>query len=313
MFQSTRLFPKNQGATGYVLTGLAAKCDWVFCSDAVEPYTYLHRITDTDQPRYIFLSLRSPFVAIKTFVEEVLPQINAPFTLISGSEDITIPNQIDKRWRPFSLEEKALLLKLHDNPLLCIWYAENMDEAFLPKMRSIPLGMVYPNNAPDKLSYTHEVHTQASRQLSVLCSHRVRSGEQWATRKKVSELAGSSWSAFTSLLTNEVNEQEFIKYVESHSFVLCVEGGGLDPSPKAWQSIYHGAIPIIRRNPTSNAYADLPVAFVDSWEAKSLTPTLLQEWKRTLSPWYDDRKLRRETLYRLSENYWWNKVTNGKF
>lgn len=39
-----------------------------------------------------------------------------------------------------------------------------------------------------------------------------------------------------------------MRLMQSHAFVLCAEGGGVDPSPKAWQAILHGAIPIIRRD-----------------------------------------------------------------
>ena len=94
---STRLFPKFQGAQAYVPTGIAARCDWVVLSDDEKPHTSLLRRVDTRSPRPVFLSMRSPFEALNFFHDEVLPAIEAPFVLVSGSEDVTIPNQLDLR------------------------------------------------------------------------------------------------------------------------------------------------------------------------------------------------------------------------
>lgn len=33
---------------------------------------------------------------------------------------------------------------------------------------------------------------------------------------------------------------EFIKHLEEVPFILCVHGGGVDPSPKAWEAIIAG-------------------------------------------------------------------------
>jgi hypothetical protein len=96
--------------------------------------------------------------------------------------------------------------------------------------------------------------------------------------------------------------------VEAASFVLCVEGGGLDPSPKAWTALLHGAIPILRDTPVAAAYRALPVAVVPDWQAGALTPARLAAWKAALAPAFDDPARRARVLERLGLDYWWGRV-----
>ncbi|WP_395340335.1 hypothetical protein PN836_016640 [Ningiella sp. W23] len=307
-FQSTRLFPKSQGADKYEITGIASKCDWVLLSDHNPPYTYLKKITNNHKPRYIYLSLRSPFVAISEFVETVLPIVKSPFILISGSEDVTIPNQTDKRWREFSETEKSLISQILQHQQLIHWYAENLDDCSIDKLSGLPLGMVYPNNQPQRLQELPNSKNMADRELKVLCGHRVRDGSQWDIRRTVTSLAKNSWSSFTTNLPDEIPESDFLDLIQVHSFVLCAEGGGLDPSPKAWQCLLYGAIPIIKRNPANESYAVLPVVFIDEWESCAITIEKLYRWKSEYLKWFDEPSYRQELLRRLGIDYWWGKI-----
>jgi hypothetical protein len=77
----------------------------------------------------------------------------------------------------------------------------------------------------------------------------------------------------------------------------------MDPSPKAWESIMAGSIPIIQHSTLDDAYRHLPVAFVDSWE-QLLQPAnatameaLLRGWIEELQPYYvPGSALRKRTL-----------------
>ncbi len=308
MLQSTRLFPKNTGASGYKITGIAAQCDWVLLSDWKAPQTYLHRNEIQGSPRHVFLSLRAPFPALAAFIQDVLPQITAPFVLVSGSEDCTIPRQTDHRWRAFSADENKMIAQLLDHPLLLHWFAENLVETDDPRFSPLPVGMVYPDGIipePDN----QPVPRQHERPHTVLCGHRVRDGLQWDVRLRVNKLAQGVWSDFCSIPDTEVPEQEFQKLMREHAFVLCAEGGGVDPSPKAWQAILNGAIPIIRKTGVSSAYEELPVAIVEEWEAAEITQERLAYWHSSLLPFFDDAPLRAQTLKKLELAYWWEKIT----
>lgn len=308
---STRLFPKNRGADGYAVTGLAARCDWVVLSDARAPHVHLHRNRDTDRPRHIFLSFRAPFHAIRYFAQSILPALASDFVLITGSEDVTLPRQTDARWRRFDAEERAMLARILDHPRLVHWYAENLDEGGDAKRSPLPLGLVFPDGMPDELVLPAPPPL-ARRPLRVFCAHRHRDGPQWAPRRHITRLAEGPWQGFCTAPAHEMPEPAFMAQVERHAFVLCAEGGGLDPAPKAWSALLHGAIPIIRNTALMPAYAHLPVAVVEDWHADALSPARLTRWRDALLPWFDDTSMRREVLHRLSADYWWRIIAAGR-
>lgn len=305
---STRLFPKFKGACAYLLSGIAARCDWVLLSDSRPPHIALVKRVETAAPRHIFLSLREPFLSLRFFHTEVLPRLEGRFVLVSGSEDVTLPRQTDRRWRSFDGTERAAISAILDDPRLVCWFAENLDEAQHPRLAPLPVGMVWPNGASDPPLPLPVPPPLGPRPLRVLCAHRIRTGAQWAPRRKVSALATGPWADFTTSPAGEVPEDEFLDLVEAHSFVLCVEGGGLDPSPKAWTALLHGAVPIIRNTPVAMAYSCLPVAIVPEWTEAAITPRQIANWKNSLQPWYDEPHLRKAVCQRLGLEYWWQRI-----
>lgn len=306
---STRLFPKDLGASEYQITGIAAKCDWVVLSDRCLPQIHVHKNFDVDEPNSIFLSMRAHEIALRYFVRDILPKLRKPFVLITGSEDATMPNQIDQRLVQLNEDDRDCIQSLLKHPLLLRWAVENLDDASHPLTMPIPTGMIYTDDP--KIRATVDVpycSKLRSRPLNILCGHRVRDGGQWDLRKSISETARANWSDWCTVLDEEVPEPEFLDLIKSHSFVLCAEGGGLDPSPKAWQSILHGAIPIIRKSALYSAYRQLPVAFVDDWSKESITPLQLVKWRTDLIKHYDEPDLRKKVLEKLCVDYWWKQV-----
>lgn len=304
---STRLFPIGEGADKYEVTGIASLCDWVVFSDRSSPYTALKGAEVCSNPETIFLSFRNPFAALLFFHINVLPRLKKPFVLISGSSDVTIPNQIDLRWRTFSTEEHKMITDILDHPLLVHWFAENLDSKAHRKMAALPLGML--SNEPTVWSESArrtDNTSFSSRPNMVLCAHRVRQGPQWEPRRTVSHLAKEYWNEFCSVVDTELSEAEYRDQLEKHRFVLCVEGGGLDPSPKVWHAILAGCIPIICRSALSNVYEDnLPTLVIDGWNAESLSMPILKREEIRLSPHFSDTKKRKLVLEKLKLNFWW--------
>jgi len=111
-----------------------------------------------------------------------------------------------------------------------------------------------------------------------------------------------------TLVEHELTETEYLGLISEHAFVLCVQGGGIDPSPKAWMSIANGSIPVVASSPLDDAYRQLPVAFVERWDEYCLSHDRLQDWRARLSPYYDDVQLRLDVLEKLSLDYWWNRI-----
>lgn len=302
---STRLFPKNLGATAYQISGIAARCDWVILSDHKQPCTHFHRNYVTLTPQTIFLSLREPYAAIRYFCEEILPVLKTPFVLVSGSEDATIPTQVDRRWRRFDTQERDLIDRLVKHPLLLHWFAENLDQDMGDRVSPMPLGLVFPDHPPAPLEVP-QVPPIADRKNWILCAHRVRNGPQWEPRKQVTQMARSDWSDWCTVVEEEISETEYLELVQQHVFVLCVEGGGLDPSPKAWQTILYGSIPIIRQTPLVAAYNEFPIAVVQSWSPGEITIEMLRHWRQQMGLEIENQ--RQSILSRLSGNFWWEKI-----
>lgn len=277
-------------------------------SDSVSPFVHLHKNSDTDKPRHIFLSLRSPYEALGYFCDHILPVLNAPFVLVSGSEDVTIPNQLDKRFRRFNDYEQQIIQKILDNPHLIHWFAENLDDASHPKMSPLPLGILFKDGIPETGVAIPTIPPLASRPLKVLCAHRIRDDKQCDTRRYVSKLAKAHWSDFCTCLDHEVPEAEFVELLRKFAFVLCVEGGGIDPSPKAWQAIMFGAVPIILDSALKDAYVQLPVVFVSKWEGSCLNIEMLKKWHHIFSAFHDDPQQRKKVIERLGIDFWWSKI-----
>lgn len=303
---STRLFPKDLGADRYRITGIAARCDWVVLSDKAEPQTHLIKRRGVRSPETIFLSFRWQRAALRYFVESVLPQMQSPFILVSGSEDTTIPNQTDARMMAFNQQDRDDVAAILGNPLLKYWVAENLDDAGHPKLHPLPLGMVF-NEEPHirDLVAVPNSPPLSDRPVKALCGHRVRPGDQWETRRRVSALAAHEWRDWCTPLEDDVSETAFIDMIHQHAFVICVAGGGLDPSPKAWLALLHGAIPIIERSALDDAYDHLPVAFVDNWDSTSLSKAQLETWRKRLAPLFDQPSLQRTLVRRLGADFWW--------
>ncbi len=303
---STRLFPKGAGATGYVLGGIAARCDWVLLSDSVAPHVDLRGADQTDSPRHVFLSMRSPFLALRAFCQDVLPRLETGFVLVSGSEDVTLPRQTDQRWRAFDAEERAMIAAVTDDIRLRHWFVENLDTAFHPKVSPLPLGLVGAAGfAPPPPG---PVPPHALRDPRALCCHRLRPGRQWAIRHHVSGLVRTAWQACSVHQDDGLSLDDYRQALRHHAFAICVEGGGLDPSPKAWEALLAGCIPIVRRSACTAAYQDLPVAYVEDWTPECLDRDRLQGWATELSPFIDEPALRADVLEKLTMRYWWGKI-----
>jgi hypothetical protein len=245
------------------------------------------------------------------FLDFILPRIaiNTSFILITGGSDETIPDQVDQRFPGYaSLGITKRLEELHDDPRIIAWYVHNLDR-HLPKMIPLPVGYWEGNGTPMFRRCIHDdPGTDLNRRpLKALCNHRIRSGAQWEKRKLVSDLAVRNWSGFVDCI-EDIPKTQYASKIRDYSFVLCVQGGGLDPSPKAWAAILNGCIPIIESSPTADGYIGLPVVRIERWEPDSLNAELLFQWRKELTPYFEDPELRRSVLNKLSLGYWLDKI-----
>lgn len=261
------------------------------------------------QPKVIFVQALP--TQLNEFLNFFLPRIarTNSFVLITGGSDETIPDQVDQRFPDYvSIGLTERLEKLHDDPRIIAWYVHNLDR-YLPKMIPLSVGYWEGNGTPmlRKCIQVDPGTDLRRRPLKALCIHRIRGGAQWEKRKLVSDLAIKHWSAFVDCI-DYIPKAQFASRIRDYSFVLCAQGGGLDPSPKAWVALLNGCIPIIEASPTADGYIGLPVVRIERWEPDSLNAERLFEWREELMPYFEDPELRRAVLNKLSLGYWLDQI-----
>lgn len=261
------------------------------------------------QPRTVFVKPRHRY--LRAFFTRYLPRIatGTRFVLITGSGDLTVPRQVDRRFESFEgTDLAAWFAALRADPRLVRWYGDNVDLEGAG-IEPIPCGAAGPwGGCPSWriADYLRPVRLD-DRPLRATCLQRVRQGPQWELRRRVAGLATTRWRGIVDVL-DPVPVGEFFATVRRYPFTICASGGGLDPSPKAWAAMLAGSIPIIERNPMAAAYRELPVAVVDSWSEGCITRERLEAWRSELAPHYEDAGLRRQVLARMSMGHWWRKV-----
>lgn len=91
---------------------------------------------------------------------------------------------------------------------------------------------------------------------------------------------------------------------------MCVHGGGLDPSPKAFHTLLNGSIPIIRESALKPAYEEFPVFFVSEWRSENLSEKKLKTFQRSISAKYERSSFKKDVYKKLELDYWWDMIVN---
>lgn len=195
-----------------------------------------------------------------------------------GGRDLTIPRQIDTRFRQQLPPVPAVLASQLEAGRKKL-FVENLD-AEGSSISALP-GGVLPSPLVGSLRVAHrgKFAPIGSNRRLLLCAHRVRSGPQWGERKRVSAIAASDWQGFATVAGEERQSMaEFNRLAEQHVFGLCVEGGGLTPSPKFFDLLLRQCIPVIRSSPISSVHSEhFPCVVVSNWSPNSLTAEFLRE------------------------------------
>jgi len=299
---NTRL-PKKQIYQFCDLIGISKKCDW---------FIHLNRILKkTDIPSTIFLSNYQGRITIPFFYHKVLPLINNKIILIIASEDYTFPTGKGDTRANFYESNQELIFNLINHPKIKRIWVENLD-ILHPKLSPLPLGILkynYYHYLKDLIDYK-KINFN-NRKNNVLCCHRIHQGEQFNKRKMVSHLCLNNWSKYVTYYSY-LSYPNILNEMKQSRFVLCVNGGGIDPSPKCWEAILCGAIPIIEHSTLDEAYSQLPVIFIDRWSKDTLTSDKLNKWFEEIRKYYENEDLRKQVLDKLSLEYWWNQIVREK-
>lgn len=298
---STRLIKKDVYEISD-LTGLAKKCDWFISNGQVL------NISNTEEPRTIFMTAYKGNAVSKYFINSVLKKISSPFILIIASDDYTFPNGIgDKRFNLYATLKEEIR-KLLDNDMLIHIFVENLDTPH-EKMTPIPLGLLFNDNRMLDLSQYANVDF-STRQNFCFFSHKLRIGPQWQDRTNTSEFCKNKWTFVDHY--DVLPKRDFIEKLKNSKFCICVHGGGYDPCPRFFEAILFGAIPIIEHSPLDPAFSKFPIVFVDKWTVDAISEEMLSEKLIELRSYYEDPVKRMEVLRMLTIDYWWDIISNFK-
>tara|TARA_B100001996_G_C18620781_1_gene577638 strand:+ start:161 stop:1204 length:1044 start_codon:yes stop_codon:yes gene_type:complete len=64
---------------------------------------------------------------------------------------------------------------------------------------------------------------------------------------------------------HDLSKDRYKEDLKNSTFVLCPGGNGPD-THRVWETLYSGSIPVVTKSITLNAFHDLPILFVDSFE-----------------------------------------------
>lgn len=284
--------------------GIAAECDWAF----LVPCFYGKKDV---LPGKIFVHN----VMLHHFIIYVLPAIPTEhkFVLVTSGTDRTIPTGSgDVRFGPifgFNSTGGWAWNFLTQHPQIKHWYCENHDLTH-PKVSTLPTGVVEHDDTMKHIPILKLDVPVNKRGTNLFVGHRLRtSAGQWELRQQVTDLCKAVPYCISppneQLRGNrqDISQERYVESARSATFLVCVHGGGLDPSPKAWEAMMMGTIPIIQHNTLDDAYRQFPVVFVDDFRVlfgdKRAVKTRLRELKKLLAPYYDD-KLKRSVVLEVS-------------
>jgi hypothetical protein len=285
--------------------GIAAHCDWALMVPC------LFGLIESP-PRIVYAQIDM----LPHFVENLLPILSArswKFILVTSGSDGTTPNNLlDERYkyplRGFGVNGSYFDRLVNDTSVVH-WFAENRDQLH-PKLSSLPTGVLSHSTLYDHIS--HSALPLRSRGLKVMSADRIRAGPQWSERMHVRELCHNasfcSHPRHTKGKLVVLSHYDYLKHASSVPFVLCPHGGGIDPSPKAFEAILVGTIPIIRYTPfIFDSYSLLPVVFVRDWsdifgQNDDQVQSLLATWIDRLSPYFEVKSTKRSKVLHVSRN-----------
>jgi hypothetical protein len=225
-------------------------------------------------------SVYIPSDQIVEFANLITPQIDRPFILVTGDNDLSINKE--------SLGN--CLQNLLDNPLVVAWYAQNRDHDH-PKLHSLPIGINIHNQWTNPLQWGGGFILPAFQELQLktiaeaaepLNDREAKIFCNWhfsldrADRRALSEVIDKSICFFQ---TEPMPMSDTWELQARYQFVLSPHGVGLD-CHRTWEALIIGCIPIVKAAKLNDLFADLPVIVVQDWQ--QITPAFLTESLRLM-------------------------------
>lgn len=177
------------------------------------------------------------------------------------------------------------------------WYAQNVEyehEDLIP----VPVGLSAKYYSLTHMVSPPEKKFDGTKEKLLYINHRIESHPP--SRKWIYDyFENTDWC--TVDLPN-LNREEYNKRLETHRFVLCPRGNGIE-SCRLWETLYNGLIPIVEDHLTYRTLEDLPAIRVKSF--KEVTKEFLLEKEIEF-------KTKKFNLEKLKSSWWINLIRTGK-
>jgi len=245
---------------------------------------------------------------LRLFVNKFLPNINHTFVLVSGDSDLCVPLEALTHGETY---------KLLNSPYLLKWFIQNTRIQENEKIIQLPIGLDYhtiSNNPNCSWKIPGENHLPRFQELT-LVSIKDKSVPFYERRLQIyvnfstnSDRFGQRKSALDTIPNNLLSIESsstprtyYWSQLIKHAFVLSPFGIGMD-CHRTWEALCLGSIPIICASHFTKLFEDLPVLIVNDWS--EITEDLLEET-------IDSFKDKKFNYYKLTLEYWRNKIANG--
>lgn len=222
----------------------------------------------------------------KSFFDEIKRKnISTCFYLITHNSDVNVDE---------SFEIPVNIVK---------WYSQNVAMKH-PKLISIPIGLEnnrwqikfgkvgkYINIIQKPINEKQHNIAYLNVNISTNIQERLRLYTLFQLKPWVTCVRGKNGKNFDGYLDD----------LNNHSFVFCPNGNGID-THRVWESLYIGAIPIMKKDINNQFYSDFGICFVDDWDEVT-QPFLLSEINTNIQKQImSDEK--------LTFSYWAHKIVN---
>lgn len=302
--------------------GIAARCDWRFPDEfpagagyrrVPDPIGHLmppHLLNSLIEDPQAFRKIKDLDLVwvrptwLQSFIDQVLPVVNAKFVLVTADSDASMPSQF-----------LAEALEILENPNILHWYSQNCDgPGFLGRMSPLPIGVDF-HTLCERPEWGENLLTpQRQEQMLQSIRKQLRPAQQRNRRVYVD----FAWQpahlyhpskrqrVLAQILTNEcfvfqsrpLSRKDLWQKWSEYAFVLSPHGVGLD-CHRTWEALACGNIVLVPSSPLDGMYDGLPVIPIKEW--REITPYNLDLWLDR----YCSCKLDEE---RLTSDYWVRKM-----
>lgn len=212
------------------------------------------------------------------FFSEIHPWVKEPYILLTHNSDYSVPGSF------------AHFL---DDPKLFAWFGQNTDLVH-PKLFPVPIGLAnqyWPHGNVDAVNRAVDLSSHDPKPIFLYINYSANT----SAKRTDGALTALTKLPCAFVPTRKPFEEYAIDLAHS-VFVVSPPGNGLD-CHRTWESLYMGAIPIVKRSTIKNLFADLPVIIVDDWS--EITEQQLME----IANEYNNKQFNMKKIY---ADYWFS-------